>query len=50
MSLSFRQIRAGRFTVGLSGLDETFIAFYEAGYDPDELAALELLARTWATE
>lgn len=43
--LSYRQIRVGRFTSGMSGLNEIFAALYEQGYEPDETAAPELLAR-----
>lgn len=45
MSLSYRQVRVGRFTVGLSGLTETFSELYEAGYEPGGSAVPELLAR-----
>jgi NAD-dependent dihydropyrimidine dehydrogenase PreA subunit len=44
-SLSYRQTRVGRFTVGLSGLNEVFTALYEEGCEPDAAVVPELLAR-----
>jgi len=43
--LSYRQVKVGRFTVGLSGLNEVLTALYEAGYAPDGSAVPELMAR-----
>ena len=43
--LSCRQVRVGRFIVGLSGLNEVFTALYAAGHDSDESIVPELMAR-----
>jgi NAD-dependent dihydropyrimidine dehydrogenase PreA subunit len=43
--LSYRQILVGRFMSGVSGLDEMFDEFYEAGCAPDEALGPELLVR-----
>jgi len=42
--LSYRQIRIGRFAVGLSGLNETFTTLYREGFEPDESAVPALMA------
>jgi NAD-dependent dihydropyrimidine dehydrogenase PreA subunit len=40
---SYRQIRVGEFSVGMTGLDETFAALYEAGCEPKATTAELLL-------
>jgi len=43
--LSYRQIRVGRFMVGVRGLDEIFAALYEERCAPDPSLQAELLRR-----
>ncbi len=44
-SLSYRQIRVGQFSVGMSGLDEIFADLYAESYAPEATPAAELLRR-----